>query len=113
MVKFKKIDFTENTFSSADEQCVRKMHFTFKLGSFIAILLHEDIIASNSASANLAASTVQELRSISEFFFSQIGLLSLIGAGAKDLSSIRDKLDAACSKSHLRYTNVPEISSTS
>ena len=89
------------------------MHFTFKLGSFIAILLHEDIIASNSASANLAASTVQELRSVSEFFFSQIGLLSLIGAGAKDLSLIRDKLDAACSKSHLRYTDVSEINLTS
>ena len=79
------------------------MRFSIKLGSITALLLHEDILASNPTTGQLAGSTVQQMRSISDHFFKQSGLLSLAGAGVKDFSSAKEKLDAACSYSHLRY----------
>ena len=78
------------------------MRFSFKLGSMAAIVLHEDVLSSNSTTGHLDSSSVHQMKSASAHFFSQVGLLSLMGAGAKDLSSAKDKLDAACSKSHLR-----------
>lgn len=96
-------DLSENGLAGADDSnVVRKMRFSFKLGSCVVVMLHEDIIAPNTASVALAAPTVQELRNVADFFFTQVGLLSLVGAGGKDLSSVKEKLNSARSKSHLR-----------
>lgn len=97
-------DVSENGWCGSDENWVRNMRFSFKLGSVAAIVLHEDILASNSTTGHLDSSSVLQMKAASAHFFSQVGLLSLTGAGAKDLSSAKDKLDAACSKSHLRLT---------
>jgi hypothetical protein len=42
------------------------------------------------------------MRSLANIFFGQLGLFNLAGAGIKDLTVAKEKLDAACSKSHLR-----------
>ena len=78
------------------------MRFSFKLGSLVAVLLHEDFLPSSSG--HLTATAAHEMRAAAEFFFDKVGLFQSIGAIGKDLSLIRDKLDAACSKSHLRYS---------
>lgn len=88
--------------SAEDNPASCRMRFSLKLGSLAALLLHEDVLACNPTSGQLAASTVQQMRSMSEDFFSQLGLLSLTGAGMKDLSIAKEKLDAVCSMSHLR-----------
>ncbi len=79
-----------------------RMRFSIKLGSLASLLLHEDLLTCNSATGQLAASTIEQMRSIANYFFGQLGLFSLAGAGTKDLSAAKEKLDAACSKSHLR-----------
>ena len=78
------------------------MRFSLKLGSLVALLLHEDIMVCNSTTGQLSKSTILQMRSLAEVFFSQLGLFSFAGAGAKDLSITKEKLNAACSKSHLR-----------
>lgn len=78
------------------------MRFSVKLGSLVVLLIHEDIFACNSTTGQLAASSVDQMRSLANFFFDQIGLLHLVGAGIKDLSVTKEKLNTACSKSHLR-----------
>lgn len=95
-------DFAENICLGADENAVR-MRFSVKMGSLAALVLHEDILTCNSATGQLAGSTVDQMRSLAGVFFGQLGLFSLAGAGIKDLSLAKEKLDAACSKSHLRY----------
>ena len=67
------------------------------------MLLHEDVLTCNSATGQLAASTVEQMLSLANFFFEKLGLFSLAGAGIKDLHRVKEKLDGACSKSHLRY----------
>ena len=76
------------------------MRFSVKLGSLAAVLLHEDVLACNSTTGQLATSTIEQMRSLADYFFGQ--LFSLAGAGIKDLSAAKEKLDKACSKSHLR-----------
>lgn len=79
------------------------MRFSLKLGSLAALLLHEDVLTCNTTTGQLAASTIEQMRSLADIFFGQLGLFSLSGAGKKDLTLAKEKLDAACSKSHLRY----------
>jgi len=105
----KSFSVSENGWCNSDENWVRNMRFSFKLGSMAAIVLHEDVLSSNSTTGHLDSSSVHQMKSASAHFFSQVGLLSLMGAGAKDLSSAKDKLDAACSKSHLRVIMSPVI----
>ena len=78
------------------------MRFSVKLGSLAAVLLHEDVLACNSTTGQLATSTIEQMRSLADYFFGQLGLFSLAGAGIKDISAAKEKLDKACSKSHLR-----------
>ena len=93
------LDLTEN----GDESSISsRMRFSLKLGSLSALLLHEDILSCNPTTGQLTASTIQQMRSIAGEFFNQLGLLSLGGAGMKDLSIAKEKLDSVCSKSHLR-----------
>ena len=91
----------ENGNSTSDENATR-MRFSIKLGSLVALLLHEDILTCNSTTGQLTMSAVEQMRSLANFFFGQVGLFSLAGAGIKELSIAKEKLDAACTRSHLR-----------
>ena len=85
-----------------EENGAVRMRFSIKLGSLAALLLHEDILTCSSTTGQLATASVGQMRSLVNFFFGQLGLFNLAGAGIKDLSAAKEKLDAACSKSHLR-----------
>ncbi|XP_045024451.1 autophagy-related protein 2 homolog A isoform X1 [Daphnia magna] len=99
--------FSENGCPLEEENAAVRMRFSVKLGSLVVLLIHEDIFACNSTTGQLAASSVDQMRSLANFFFDQIGLLHLVGAGIKDLSVTKEKLNTACSKSHLRFILAP------
>ena len=94
-------DLPENG-STMEENATVRMRFSVKMGSLAALLLHEDILTCSSTTGQLAASSVEQMRSLANIFFGQLGLFNLAGAGIKDLTVAKEKLDAACSKSHLR-----------
>ena len=95
------IGLTENGWIGEETQS-RRMRFSFKLGSLAFLLIHEDIMVCNSTTGQLSKSTILQMRKLAESFFSQLGLFSFAGAGAKDLSVTKEKLNSACSKSHLQ-----------
>lgn len=93
----------ENGHSAADENAsTTRMRFSLKLGSLVALLLHEDVLTCNSTTGQLATSTVEQMLSLANVFFGQLGLFSLAGAGIRDLQRVKEKLDSACTRSHLR-----------
>ena len=49
-------------------------------------------LSCNSATGNLAELTVGQMKLVVEFFFSNVGLLSLVGAGTKDLYKLRFRI---------------------
>lgn len=97
------------SFCLSDENAIRRMRFCLKLGSIAAVLLHEDLLSCNSSTGQLTVTSIQLMKSLSEVFFKEIGIFSLLGVGAKDIDVAEGKLDKACSKSHLRYCSTLTI----
>nr|CAD7433698.1 unnamed protein product [Timema monikensis] len=78
-------------------------HFHVRLSSVVLVLLHEDILTLcvESDGSSLARSSVQQMKSVAQHFFSEIGLFAVSGYDNKDFIEGKKVFERACQLNHI------------
>ncbi|XP_049811820.1 autophagy-related protein 2 homolog A [Schistocerca nitens] len=86
-------------------------HFHIRMSSLAVVLLHEDVltVCVDSDGSMLARSSVQQMKTIANDFFSELGLFAVSGYGRKDFKEARDVFLKACQLNHIRLLAAPVI----
>lgn len=80
-------------------------HVHIRMSSLAVVLLHEDIltVCVDSDGSTLAHSSVQQMKAVSEDFFSELGLFAVSGYGNKDFEKAHDVFLRSCQLNHIRF----------
>nr|QSV39518.1 autophagy associated protein [Locusta migratoria] len=86
-------------------------HFHIRMSSLAVVLLHEDVltVCVDSDGSMLARSSVQQMKTVANDFFSELGLFAVSGYGRKDFKEARDVFLKACQLNHIRLLAAPVI----
>ncbi|CAG2056493.1 unnamed protein product [Timema podura] len=86
-------------------------HFHVRLSSVVLVLLHEDILTLcvETDGSSLARSSVQQMKSVAQHFFSEIGLFAVSGYDNKDFIEGKKIFERACQLNHIRLLAAPVI----
>nr|CAD7441323.1 unnamed protein product [Timema bartmani] len=86
-------------------------HFHVRLSSVMLVLLHEDILTLcvETDGSSLARSSVQQMKSVAQHFFSEIGLFAVSGYDNKDFIEGKKVFERACQLNHIRLLAAPVI----
>ncbi|XP_066992632.2 autophagy-related protein 2 homolog A [Anabrus simplex] len=86
-------------------------HFHVRLSSLAVVLLHEDIltVCVGTDGSRLAHSSVQQMKSVAQDFFSELGFFAVTGYGNKDFEAAREIFLKACQLNHIRLLAAPVI----